>query len=296
MECRGADTAEELDRQRAKILAALSGMNADVYGLMEIQNDEDQSVADLVAGLNDIFGPGAYDYIATGYIGTDAIKQAIIYKTATVTPAGAYAILDETVDARFLDDYNRPVLAQSFTDNLTGSTFTVAVNHLKSKGSACVDDPDLGDGQGNCNLTRTAAAEALVDWLATDPTTSGASESLIIGDLNSYDKEDPIDAILEGSDDTLGTVDDYTDLIFDYLGEYAYGYVFDGQTGYLDHALADPTIADNVVGVTIWHINADEPDLIDYDMTFKLDAQDLLYAPRCLPLLRPRSGDRLSEP
>ncbi len=281
LECRGADTLLELERQRAKILAALSGMNADVYGLMEIQNDQDQSVADLVAGLNDIFGAGAYNYIATGYIGTDAIKQAIIYKTATVTPAGAFAILDETVDARFLDDYNRPVLAQSFTDNLTGSTFTVAVNHLKSKGSDClaVSDPDLGDGQGNCNVTRTMAAEALVDWLATDPTASGASESLIIGDLNSYDKEDPIDAVLEGPDDILGTADDYTDLVFDYLGEYAYGYVFDGQTGYLDHALANPTLADNVVGATFWHINADEPDLIDYDMTFKLDAQDALYAP-----------------
>lgn len=278
MECRGADTADELARQRAKILAALSDMNADVYGLMEIQNDQDQSVADLVVGLNDIFGAGAYDYIATGYIGTDAIKQAIIYKTATVTPAGSYAILDSSVDVRFLDDYNRPVLAQSFTDNLTGSTFTVAVNHLKSKGSECLEDPDLGDGQGNCNLTRLAAAEAMVDWLAEDPTGSGATESLIIGDLNAYDKEDPIDAILEGSDDTLGTDDDFTDLVFDYLGENAYGYVYDGQTGYLDHALADPTIADNVVGVTIWHINADEPDLIDYDMSFKKDAQDLLYA------------------
>ena len=49
------------------------------------------------------------------------------------------------------------------------------MNHLKSKGSACADigDPDTGDGQGNCNLTRKAAAEALVDWLATDPTGSG---------------------------------------------------------------------------------------------------------------------------
>ena len=33
------------------------------------------------------------------------------------------------------------------------------------------------------------------------------------------------------------------------------------------------------MGTTIWHINADEPDLIDYDMTFKLPAQDALYAP-----------------
>lgn len=278
MECRGANSEEELARQRAKILAALSDINADVYGLMEIQNDEDQSVADLVAGLNDIFGLGAYDYIATGYIGTDAIKQAIIYKVASVTPLGEFAILDSSVDARFLDDFNRPVLAQSFIDNLTGFTFTVAVNHLKSKGSECLEDPDLGDGQGNCNLTRTAAAEALVDWLANDPTGSGVSESLIIGDLNSYDKEDPIDAILEGPDDILGNGDDYTDMIYHSLGEYAYSYVFDGQTGYLDHALADPTLVDNVVGVTIWHINADEPDLIDYNMDFKADAQDLLFA------------------
>ncbi len=50
----------------------------------------------------------------------------------------------------------------------TGGVFTPVVNHLKSKGSDCnaVGDPDTGDGAGNCNLTRTAAAEALVDWLA----------------------------------------------------------------------------------------------------------------------------------
>ena len=70
------------------------------------------------------------------------------------------------------------------------------VNHLKSKGSACAGDPDTGDGAGNCNVTRTAAAEALANWLATDPTGQGTvGRELIIGDLNSYDKEDPIDAL-----------------------------------------------------------------------------------------------------
>ena len=176
--------------------------------------------------------------------------------------------------AAFLDDYNRPVLAQTFQDNATGGIFTVAVNHLKSKGSDCNDvgDPDLGDGAGNCNLTRKAAAEALVDWLATDPTGSGDGDFLIIGDLNSYDKEDPIDVLLAGG---------YTDLIYQFLGEDAYSYVFDGQLGYLDHALAGANVnlLDEVTGVTVWHINADEPDLIDYDMSFKQDAQDALYAP-----------------
>jgi hypothetical protein len=165
-------------------------------------------------------------------------------------------------------------------DNTTGGIFTVAVNHLKSKGSDCNDvgDPDLGDGAGNCNITRTWAAQALVDWLATDPTGSGDSDFLIIGDLNSYDHEDPIDAIKAGSDDILGTADDYTDLVFQFQGEDAYSYVFDGQIGYLDYGLASANLLGQVTGVADWHVNADEPDLIDYDMSFKLPAQDALYA------------------
>lgn len=281
-ECRGADDANELARQRAKIIAALSTMNADVVGLLEIENHPgDVPTADLVSGLNDLMGAGTYAYIETGAIGTDAIRVAIIYKPGSVTPAGSYAVLDSSVDSRFDDAKNRPALAQSFMENSTGEIFTVAVNHLKSKGSDCNDvgDPDLGDGAGNCNLTRQAAAQALVDWLAADPTGSGDPDALIIGDLNSYDKEDPIDAILAGPDDVLGTEDDYTDLIFAFGGEFAYGYVFDGKVGYLDHGLASSSLVGQVTGATEWHINSDEPDLLDYDTSFKADAQDALYEP-----------------
>jgi len=128
----------------------------------------------------------------------------------------------------------------------------------------------VGDGAGHCNLTRAAAAQALVDWLATDPTGSGDDDVLIIGDLNSYDKEDPIEVL-----DAAG----YTDLAFIFGGESAYSYVFDGQIGYLDYALASPNLFDQVSGATEWHINADEPDLIDYETSFKQPAQDAIYAP-----------------
>ena len=287
MECRGADTEEEFARQKAKIIAALTTMDADVVGLMEIENHiDDTAVKDLVDGLNGFLllenpDSDTYAYVATGPTGSDAIKVAMIYKPDRVTPYGGYAILDSSVDSRFDDTKNRPTLAQSFQDNTNGGVFTVAVNHLKSKGSDCNDvgDPDLGDGAGNCNLTRKYAAEAMVDWLATDPTGSGSNNYLIIGDLNSYDKEDPIDAILAGTDAVFGAEDDYTDLLFHYIGEDAYTYVFDGQIGYLDHALANPDLFSMVTGTTVWHINADEPDLIDYDMSFKLPAQDALYAP-----------------
>ncbi|MCA9875940.1 MAG: ExeM/NucH family extracellular endonuclease, partial [Anaerolineales bacterium] len=280
-ECRGADNQEEFDRQRAKIIAALSEINADVAGLIEIENTNSAAVADLVAGLNDALGAGTYAYIDTGTIGTDAIRVALIYKPASVTPLGSYAILDSSVDARFLDTKNRPALAQSFMQNSDGAVFTVAVNHLKSKGSDCNDvgDPDLNDGAGNCNLTRLAAAQALVDWLASDPTGSGDPDFLIIGDLNSYAKEDPIDAILAGSDDTPGTSDDYVNLVALFGGAEAYSYVFDGKLGYLDYALASSSLAAQVTGTTEWHNNADEPDILDYDTSFKQPAQAALYEP-----------------
>ena len=49
-ECRGADTAEELTRQRDKIIAALAAIDADVVGLIEIENHPgDVPTADLVS-------------------------------------------------------------------------------------------------------------------------------------------------------------------------------------------------------------------------------------------------------
>jgi len=273
LECRGADNAEEFARQRAKTIAALTVIDADVIGLLEIENNiNDDAVIDLIEGLNEANGAGTYDYLSTGTIGADAIKVALIYKPASVSLVGAHAILDSSVDARFIDTKNRPSLAQTFMDSSTGGTFTVAVNHFKSKGSSCNDvgDPNTGDGSGNCNLTRTMAAEALVDWLASDPTGSGNQNVLILGDLNSYDKEDPIDAIVAGG---------YNDLIRAFRGEDAYSFVFSGQMGYLDYALSSEDLSDDVTGVTDWHINSDEADLIDFDTSFKGPNQEAVYAP-----------------
>jgi hypothetical protein len=269
LDCRGADTIEEFTRQRDKIISALIALDADIVGLMEIENHAtDAAVIDLVDGLNAIAGAGVYAYISTGPIGTDAIKVALIYKPAAVTPVGAYAIIDSTVDPTFIDTLNRPSLAQTFDVNATGARFTVVVNHLKSKGSDCnaVGDPDTGDGQGNCNLTRTAAANALVNWLAADPTGSGDPDFLIIGDLNSYAMEDPITAITGAG---------YTNLVSVFGGLYAYSYVFEGQAGYLDHALSSPTLTLQVTGAAEWHINADEPAALDYNNY----NQPLLYQP-----------------
>jgi uncharacterized protein len=277
---RGANTLEEFDRQRTKIIAAITSMDADIIGLMEIENDgygATSAIQDLVNGLNAAAPSGtSYAIINPGVtrIGTDEIAVGLIYRVETVAPVGSAAILTSSVDSRFDDTKNRPVLAQTFDEIATGGRLTVAVNHFKSKGSSCdaIGDPDTGDGQGNCNLTRTDAAAALADWLATDPTGSGDSNSLIIGDLNAYAKEDPITALKNRG---------YTDLIDSFVGAgNAYSYVFDGQSGYLDHALASTSLAGKVTGVTEWHINADEPRSLDYNVEFKTPGQRTsLYAP-----------------
>ncbi len=272
---RGATTPAEFTRQRDKIISAILTMNADIIGLNEMENDAppDSAIEDLVAGLNAAAGAGTYAFVNTGVIGTDQIRVALIYKPASVTPVGAYAILDSSVDPLFLDTKNRPALAQTFLQNANGQKFTVVVNHLKSKGSACADvgDPDTGDGQGNCNITRKNAAIALVNWLATDPTGSGDPDFLIMGDLNSYAMEDPITTIKNAG---------YTNLIDAFLGSHAYSFVFQAQSGYLDHALSNPSLTPQVTGATEWHINADEPIVLDYNVEFKsLNHQTTLYAP-----------------
>jgi uncharacterized protein len=274
---RGASTPFELGRQRTKIVSAITSLDADVIGLMELENDdpsaENAAIEDLVDALNAATGAGSYAFVDTGVVGTDQIRVGIIYRPGAVTPVGAHAIIDSTVDPRFIDTLNRPSIAQTFASNADGARFTVVVNHLKSKGSDCnaVGDPDTGDGQGNCNGTRTAAARALVDWIATDPTGSGDPDVLVLGDMNAYAKEDPI-AVFEGAG--------YANTIADALGAEAYSFVFQGQSGYLDHALASPSLSGQVAGVTEWHINADEPVALDYNTEFKTPNQvNTFYAP-----------------
>lgn len=272
LECRGANDANELTRQRSKLINMLSAIDADVYGLMELQNSgTSAAVADLVSGLNAAVGGATYAYIDTGFIGTDAIEVGIIYKPAKVTPLMAtptksYAILDAAVDPRFIDTKNRPVLAQSFQEKSSDARFTLVVNHWKSKGSDCTDlmppDPDLGDGAGNCNRTRTQAAQALIDWLASDPTHSGDQRALVVGDFNAYAKEQPITSM-----EAAG----YASLIATFIGSGAYSYQFDGASGYLDHAFASRELSGQVAGIAEWHSNADEPVALDYNTEFKVD-------------------------
>jgi len=253
-----------------------------VTGINEIENDGygfSSAIQHLVDQLNAATAPGTYAFInvdantgQTNALGTDAIKVGMLYKPALVTPVGVTAALNSVAFVNGGDSAprSRPALAQTFQQNSNGARFTAVVNHLKSKGSAC-DDPDAGDGQGNCNIVRTNAAIEQAAWLASDPTLTGETDVLILGDLNSYAMEDPVTALKNAG---------FTNLLELFLGPDAYSYVFDGQWGYLDYAMASGSLVPQITAVTEFHINADEPGVLDYNTNFKSAGQVIsLYAP-----------------
>jgi uncharacterized protein len=281
-DCRGADSQAEFDRQWPKTVAAIRAMNPDVLGVNELENDgygPTSAIQFLVDKLNEATAPGTYAFIdadagsgQVNALGTDAIKVSMLYKPASVTPVGQTAVLNSVAFVNGGDSFprSRPSLAQAFQVNATGARFIVDDNHLKSKGSAC-DAPDAGDGQGNCNQVRVNAATQLTSWLASDPTGTGDPDVLLVGDYNSYAMEDPITVIRNAG---------FTNLVSSFDGPDAYSYVFDGQWGYLDHALGSASIVPQVAGVGDYHINSDEPSVLDYNTDFKTaNLLSTLYAP-----------------
>ena len=271
-DCRGANTAAEFDRQRTKVVEELVGLNADAVALMELQNNGSVAIQNLVDALNARLGAAVYARVpdaATGG-GTDAIKVGMIYKPSRLSLVGA--ALSDTAAIN-----NRAPLAQTFMAP-NGEKFNLVANHLKSKGcgdfAAGPGDADSGDLQGCFNARRVQQADELRSFVATVQSTSGVIDTLLMGDFNAYAQEDPIADL---------TSNGFVDQIGRYLDKpgsntYGYSYVFNGTSGRLDHAIANNTLSGKVTGVAEWHINADEPLVIDYNQEFKQPA-----CPACGP-------------
>ncbi|MGH3650166.1 MAG: ExeM/NucH family extracellular endonuclease, partial [Acidimicrobiia bacterium] len=155
LECRGADTSEELDRQLAKLVAGIAALDADIVGIQEIENDILESDGDrahdavltLVEALNELQGAGTWAWVGEANHYNDyPVRNEIIYRTAAVELEGdPVALANDAFDKTRGDDIEpvgRPPLAQTFrqiVDRGSSQPFTVVVNHFKSKGSPCDD-------------------------------------------------------------------------------------------------------------------------------------------------------------
>ncbi|GAB3945602.1 ExeM/NucH family extracellular endonuclease [Corynebacterium tapiri] len=253
---RGAYSQQAFEDQQRKIVAAINRMNADVVSLSEIENTatvtgdvsrRDESLAQLVDALNAAAGEQRWAYAkspATLPASEDAIRVAFIYNPAKVEPVGESRIFD---DGAFTGTARQP-LAQQFKSTQGDSTFVAVANHFKSKGSVAFDDKDTGDGQGNNANLRVSQAKALLSHL--NAQSDWADQPVfILGDLNSYSQEDSVKVLEEAG--------------FANLGEEP-TYLFGGQQGSLDHALANPKAQELVADARVWNINADESIAFEY--------------------------------
>jgi len=263
---RGADTPEQLEVQTEKLVAELLGTGADIIGLQEVENDPAHTpILTLVAALNAAEGDDVWSWIGElDYYNLYPIRNEIIYRNDRVTPVGdpvtiADPIFDDIPPGRD-DPLGRPPVAQTFEFN--GETFTVISNHFKSKGCTGASglDEDQGDGQSCFNATRVGQAERVLEMVADLIADTGDPDVMVIGDLNAYLDEDPV---LAFETEMVNLVREWDNDPYSYNFFAGYAAPWIGR-GLLDHALATPSMADQVKRTEVWHINADEPRFLDW--------------------------------
>ncbi|MDO5610507.1 MAG: ExeM/NucH family extracellular endonuclease [Pseudomonadota bacterium] len=245
---RGAKTHADYLAQRARHVAALAALDADVITLMELENDghgPNSSESQLLAALN---AAHAGDWRAAAMpanASRDVIRVGIFYRASKLQQVGA----SEVFDAAAFASLNRPALAARFRAG-DGPAFVVIANHLKSKG--CRDakgaDGDQRDGQACWNATRLASVQQLDRWVSAR---FARMPVLMLGDFNAYAMEDPPRWLREAG---------WRDAFAEAGIKQPYSYVYDGQAGRLDHAFLNAAMATRLQGAAEWHINADEPD------------------------------------
>jgi predicted extracellular nuclease len=239
----GANTGGELTRQRTKLVAALAALDADALVLHELE-ENNIAYVDLLNALNAAVGSpyAAIDDGATG----GGTKSVLFYRTASLTPCTPLYTLSTSL-------FERHHHTQGFQVNATGGRFLLSTMHLRSKncGGGGTSDQDLGDGQGCYNGTRKAQAFALADQWSNLRAITGIEAQLVMGDMNAYREEDPVDVLRAAGFTDLGPVGTRT-------------YTFDRTAGALDHALASPALLGAVTGAAAWSINSSEPPALDY--------------------------------
>lgn len=241
---RGAKTLADYRQQLQRLVNTLAALDADVWALMEMENDtlgSDSAEADLLAALNRVQGG---DWVAVPLPPTasnDVIRNALLYRRGRLRLHGMPRVLDEGAFARL----NRPTLAASFVAG-TGERLTVVVNHLKSKScrNAQGADADQQDGQGCWNATRRASVAQLDAFVRRH---YPGQPVLLLGDFNAYGEEDPIRWLREAR---------WHDA-FSAATARPYSYVYQGQAGRLDHAFVNAALRPFLHKAQVWHVNAD---------------------------------------
>lgn len=243
----GPSSYSQHQYQRTKVGKALALINADAYGLVEVELGS-EALKEIADDLNNKIPGRSFTQVMdyTKATGTNT-KSGFVYDANKLRPVGALQRVTE-------GPANRKMM-QCFEEIATGERFIFSINHFKAKTSGGVG-PDADHGQGNYNATRTAEARGVYTMYEAVSYAMNEPDILIMGDLNAYAKEDPIMVFLNH---------EMIDLHRAFHADSSYSYQFSGLAGYLDHAISNKTLYLQVTGMCGFHINSDENDRYTYD-------------------------------
>ncbi len=254
---RVAVTAAGFQRQQQRLVQTLLAPNPDILAVTELENDgyeSNSAIATLAASLGT-----PWRFVSTpGQDGNDAIRTGLLYRSDRVLAIGQ----PERLASGPFRSGGRPPLAQDFRRTDGEDIVRVVVPHLKSKScrGARGDDRDQADGQGCFASQRASEAKTLASWSGIRSDNSHSVGTLIIGDLNSYAREQSL-AVLAGAGFT-SMVHHFHPCTENECHHYTYRYR--GEKGTLDYALASEKLKPRVISARSWLVNADEPRVLGY--------------------------------
>jgi hypothetical protein len=238
---RGAGSDEAFASQRERLRSVLLALDADVLGLHEIQNNPD-AVADLLHLLNrDVEAAERYQAILMER-SSAAIRSILLYRPARLS-------LEQVTRSQNAAHPRDPVAGVFETPDQ--QRFAVAIAHFKSRGG-CPTAGDIDTGEGCWAQRREREARQMLQWLRTELAEPvNRLPTLVLADFNAYASERAMAAWQSAG---------FVDLFARHIAPLdRYTYIYRGQSGYLDHALATPSLARHIHEVHSWPINADEP-------------------------------------
>lgn len=249
---RGANNDEEYSRQLTKLVTTLNLIDADVFGLVEIENDFDDKSAinTLVSTLNTNNPKREYVYDSRDEpIGSDVMSVAIIYDSNKLASASDLDILNNSA-------FSRPPIFKELMIKDSSFNFIVGVNHFKSKSNKGGKDGNLNDGQGPYSEKRNKQAKKLISYINN---TYKDEKVILLGDYNANLKSKAIGKIMDNG---------FYNLV-EMFNENEYTYSYNGFRSTLDYAFTNSAFKSHIKDAYVWHINADESDLRDYNITLQ---------------------------
>ena len=231
----GARTEADRQAQRTKVSKALKRINADIYGLVELEHGN-AAVDEITKDLNKNLPGRNYTYFSDG-LSSKTQKVEFVYDANVVEPVG----LPVGTDAEIA---NRKKMI-CFREKATGERFIYSINHFKA----------MNTGDNERRVKEASAVVKLYNSYRQDRNVQD-NDALIMGDLNCYAFTDPIKTMLNAG---------LIDLHRAFHADTSYSYMYGGLASYIDHAICSEQMYRQVTGMSSFHINSDEDDRYTYD-------------------------------